>query len=233
MSAIRKFFASRYTKEEFSWILQDWANSVYSLMITTAIFPIFFKTATNAGVTAANSTAYLSYANSIATFVVAVMAPVLGALADYRGYRNPMFTISTMVGVFSVLGMMFAGSDQWMFLLILYTISAIGFSASNIFYDSSIMDVTTYERMDRISAAGFGYGYIGSVIPFILFMVIMQFSQLSGDIIVKITIETPKKLTDKQKELLQKFEESLNDKNYEQKSSFMKKVKKFFKDIIE
>ena len=89
MSAIRKFFASRYTKEEFSWILQDWANSVYSLMITTAIFPIFFKTVTtNAGVTAANSTAYLSYANSIATFVVAVMAPVLGALADYRGYRT-------------------------------------------------------------------------------------------------------------------------------------------------
>ena len=187
MSAIRKFFASRYTKEEFSWILQDWANSVYSLMITTAIFPIFFKTVTtNAGVTAANSTAYLSYANSIATFVVAVMAPVLGALADYRGYRNPMFTISTMVGVFSVLGMMFAGSDQWMFLLILYTISAIGFSASNIFYDSSIMDVTTYDRMDRISAAGFGYGYIGSVIPFVLFMLIMQFSQLSGDVIVKI-----------------------------------------------
>ena len=187
MSAIRKFFASRYTKEEFSWILQDWANSVYSLMITTAIFPIFFKTVTtHAGVNAANSTAYLSYANSIATFVVAVMAPVLGALADYRGYRNPMFTISTMVGVFSVLGMMFAGSDQWMFLLILYTISAIGFSASNIFYDSSIMDVTTYERMDRISAAGFGYGYIGSVIPFVLFMMIMQFSQLSGDVIVKI-----------------------------------------------
>ena len=185
MSAIRKFFASRYTKEEFSWILQDWANSVYSLMITTAIFPIFFKTVTtNAGVTAANSTAYLSYANSIATFVVAVMAPVLGALADYRGYRNPMFTISTMVGVFSVLGMMFAGSDQWMFLLILYTISAIGFSASNIFYDSSIMDVTTYERMDRISAAGFGYGYIGSVIPFVLFMMIMQFSGLNSNAIV-------------------------------------------------
>ena len=104
MSAIRKFFASRYTKEEFSWILQDWANSVYSLMITTAIFPIFFKTVTtNAGVTAANSTAYLGYANSIATFVVSVMAPVLGALADYRGYRNAMFTVSTMVGVFSVL----------------------------------------------------------------------------------------------------------------------------------
>ena len=71
------------------------------------------------------------------------MAPVLGALADYKGYRNPMFTWSTLLGVFSVIGMMFAETDQWVLLLALYTLSAIGYSASNIFYDSSIMDVTT------------------------------------------------------------------------------------------
>lgn len=187
MSKLTNFIKSRYTKEEFAWILQDWANSVYSLMITTAIFPIFFKTVTtNAGISAADSTAYLGYANSIATFAVSIMAPVLGALADYRGYRNPMFTVSTLVGVFAVLGMTLTGSEQWLVLLILYTISAIGYSASNIFYDSSIMDVTNYERMDRISAAGYGYGYIGSVIPFVIFMMIMQFSGLDGDLIVKI-----------------------------------------------
>lgn len=187
MSKLTNFIKSRYTREEFAWILQDWANSVYSLMITTAIFPIFFKSVTtNAGISAGNSTAYLGYANSIATFAVSMMAPVLGALADYRGYRNPMFTISTLLGVFAVLGMTLTGSEQWLLLLILYTISAIGYSASNIFYDSSIMDVTTYERMDRISAAGYGYGYIGSVIPFVLFMMIMQFSGLDGDLIVKI-----------------------------------------------
>lgn len=187
MSKLTNFIKSRYTKEEFAWILQDWANSVYSLMITTAIFPIFFKTVTtNAGISAADSTAYLGYANSIATFAVSIMAPVLGALADYRGYRNPMFTVSTLVGVFAVLGMTLTGSEQWLVLLILYTISAIGYSASNIFYDSSIMDVTNYERMDRISAAGYGYGYIGSVIPFVIFMMIMRFSGLDGDLIVKI-----------------------------------------------
>lgn len=187
MSKIKQLILSRYTKEEFSWILQDWANSVYSLMITTAIFPIFFKSVTtNAGISSSDSTAYLGYANSIATLAVSVMAPVLGALADYRGYRNPMFTTSTLLGVLAVLAMAFTGSDQWIVLLLLYTISAIGYSASNIFYDSSIMDVTTYERMDRISAAGYGYGYIGSVIPFVLFMAVMQLSGLDNMMIVKI-----------------------------------------------
>ena len=169
MKGLKSLISKHYTKEEFAWIMQDWANSVYSLMITTAIFPLYFKTvSSNEGVSAADSTAFLGYANSIATFAVSIMAPVLGALADYKGYRNPMFTWSTLLGVFSVIGMMFAETDQWILLLALYTLSAIGYSASNIFYDSSIMDVTTYDRMDRISAAGYGYGYIGSVFPFVL-----------------------------------------------------------------
>ena len=185
MKGLKSLIAKHYTKEEFAWIMQDWANSVYSLMITTAIFPLYFKTvSSNAGVSAADSTAFLGYANSIATFAVSIMAPVLGALADYKGYRNPMFTWSTLLGVFSVIGMMFAETDQWILLLALYTLSAIGYSASNIFYDSSIMDVTTYDRMDRISAAGYGYGYIGSVFPFVLFMMIMQFSGLNSNAIV-------------------------------------------------
>ena len=185
MRGLMSLIEKRYTKEEFSWILQDWANSVYSLMITTAIFPLFFKSVTaNAGISSADSTAYLGYANSLATFAVSIMAPVLGALADYKGYRTPMFTWSTLLGVFSVLGMMFVENDQWILLLVLYTLSAIGYSASNIFYDSSIMDVTTFERMDRISAAGYGYGYIGSVFPFILFMMIMQFSGLNSSAVV-------------------------------------------------
>ena len=185
MKGLKSLISKHYTKEEFAWIMQDWANSVYSLMITTAIFPLYFKTvSSNAGVSAADSTAFLGYANSIATFAVSIMAPVLGALADYKGYRNPMFTWSTLLGVFSVIGMMFAETDQWILLLALYTLSAIGYSASNIFYDSSIMDVTTYDRMDRISAAGYGYGYIGSVFPFVLFMMIMQFSGLNSNAIV-------------------------------------------------
>ncbi len=187
MGVLKQLFQFNYTREEKAWIAQDWANSVYSLMITTAIFPLFYKTvAHNAGISDANSTAYLGYANSIATIVVSIMAPILGAIADYKGMRTPMFTIGTMMGIISVWAMMFVGGDQWLLLLIFYALSAIGFAASNIFYDSSIMDVTTYKRMDQVSSAGYGFGYIGSCIPFIIFMIIMLFSGLDSDLIVKI-----------------------------------------------
>ncbi|MGY3725315.1 MFS transporter, UMF1 family [Granulicatella balaenopterae] len=182
-----KFLKLDYTKEEWAWMLQDWANSVYSLMIVTAIFPLFFKdVATNAGISSVNSTAYLGYANSISTLIVSILAPVLGALADYKGMRNPMFTIGTLMGVLSVWGMIFLNEDQWLILLVFYTISGIGYSASNIFYDSSIMDVTTFKRMDKVSSLGYGLGYIGSTIPFIIFMAIMFYSGLDSTLIVKI-----------------------------------------------
>lgn len=176
-----------YTKEEKSWILQDWANSVYSLMITTAVFPIYFKTiATNSGISGADSTAFLGYTNSLATIFVGLLAPILGAIADYKGLRMPMFTISTIMGIGSVLGMIFVNEQYLYLLLLFYGISSIGFASANIFYDSSIMDVTTSERIDKVSAAGFGFGYIGSTIPFILFMLLMNFSGLSNTIIVKL-----------------------------------------------
>lgn len=72
-----------------SWILYDWANSVYSLVITTALFPIYFKAAAKeAGLSGATSTAYWGYANSFATLLISILAPILGTVADYKGFKN-------------------------------------------------------------------------------------------------------------------------------------------------
>lgn len=181
----RRKLTSFYTREEFSWMMQDWANSAYSLMITTAIFPLFYKTvAESAGMADSQSTAYLGYANSIATFVVAALAPFLGTMADYPGYRRPMFTFGTLLGVFSVLAMIPAGGQSWLLLLVLYFLSDIGFGVSNIFYDSSLMDVTTRDRLDLVSSAGFGLGYIGSVFPFLIFMGLQMSGALTGNHLV-------------------------------------------------
>lgn len=167
----------RYTKEEKSWIMQDWANSAYSLMVTTAVFPLFFKAVAEAGgLDDATSTAYWGYANSFATLIISLLAPVLGTLADYKGMRNPLFTAFTSAGILSTLAFAFSPDGSWAILLFFYVISALGFSGANIFYDGSLIDVTTASRMDRVSSAGFGFGYIGSSIPFIIFILF----QLTG-----------------------------------------------------
>nr|WP_148229412.1 MFS transporter [Carnobacterium sp. 17-4] len=168
----------KYTKIEKSWILQDWANSAYSIMITTAVFPLFFKAVSEgAGVSAVNSTAYLGYANAIGTLVVSLLAPILGAIADYKGYRNPMFSLATGLGIIATFSFAFIPDENWLLLLIIYSVSSIGFGAANIFYDASLIDSTTLNRMDRVSSAGYGWGYIGSSIPFVIF-IFFQLTQI-------------------------------------------------------
>lgn len=180
-----KQLKGQFNKVEWSWMFQDWANSAYSLMITTAIFPIFYKSVADAaGISGADSTAYLGYTNAIATVLTAVLAPFLGTSADYKGYRKPLFTISTLLGIIAVFSMMFIGNGNWLLLLVVYAISSFGFHVANIFYDSSIMDVTTPERLDQVSSTGFGLGYIGSVFPFLIFMVF----QLTGIFPANVTV---------------------------------------------
>ncbi|HAO62038.1 MAG TPA: MFS transporter [Erysipelotrichaceae bacterium] len=168
----------KLTKAERSWVLYDVANSAFILIITATI-PIYFRGLAEAqGVTSQQVTSYWGYATSISVLALALIAPILGAIADYKGMKKRLFVASLTVGILG--GLTFTAVNQWLAFLILFIIARLGYSACNVFYDSMLVDVSSDERMDMISSFGYAFGYIGSTIPFIVGIVLILNAEAIG-----------------------------------------------------
>lgn len=156
------------TKEERSWILYDVGNSAFVLVMVTAIMPIFFKDFASVGVPDAIATSNWGFANSAASLILALLSPILGAMADYQQRKKIFFVAFLVIGLGFSLTLPLVGQGQWFFCLILFVCARVGWAGANIFYDAFLIDVTTPQKMDSISTKGYGYGYIGSVFPFLI-----------------------------------------------------------------
>ena len=155
----------KLTSLEKKWILYDVGNSAFTMMVST-IFPIYFNSlAESAGISSVDYLAYWGYATSVCTLIVAVLGPTLGAVADTKNYKKIIFSAAMAVGVFGCVLLGFLSS--WLWFLVIFVLAKTGYSASLIFYDAMLTDVTEPERMDSVSSHGYAWGYIGSCIPFI------------------------------------------------------------------
>ena len=150
------------------WALYDWANSAFATTVMAAFFPIFFKKFWSAGVDPVESTAKLGLANSASGMVVALCAPVLGAIADRGGAKKKFLLFFAFIGIVMTASLYMVSQGDWVMAIAVYVLATVGFSGGNIFYDSLITAVASDKRMDFVSALGFSMGYLGGGILFAL-----------------------------------------------------------------
>lgn len=183
-----------------AWAFYDWANSVHSLTITSAIFPIYFPIA---AVMANNSkeinffglelvnTAVFSYTISVAFLILALLMPLLSGIADYQGTRKGFMKLFCYIGSISCMMLFFFEKGHYYIGIFGFLFSIIGWGGSMVFYNSFLPQIATPDRFDELSARGFTYGYIGSVILLLqnLSMVLMPqwYGNITGDLASRIS----------------------------------------------
>ena len=161
----------KLTKLEKSWVLYDVGNSAFTLLVAT-LLPIYFNAlAKGAGINENMYLSYWSYAGAMATVIVALIGPVCGTLSDRKGYKKPIFLLCVLLGVFGCAALGLA--KNWLVFLAIFVVAKVGFNSSLVFYDAMLPEITTPERMDGVSTQGYAWGYIGSVIPFVICLVLV------------------------------------------------------------
>ena len=163
----------KLTKKELCWILYDVGNSAFT-MVSVSLFALFFTNLTNlANISSVDSDAFWSYAASIVTLIAVLIGPLVGTLSDYKGFKKPMFLIFTLLGVF---GCILLGIPiNYIGWLVLFVICKVCYNGALMIYDSMLVDTTSMERTDKISSYGYAFGYIGSLVPFLIGIAICAF----------------------------------------------------------
>lgn len=161
-------------KTVYAWALYDWADSTYATTVMAGFFPLFFKTYYSANVDVTVSTAQLGFANSLSSFVVVLLAPLLGAIADAGSIKKRFLFLFAYLGILMSAALALVGEGQWELAVFVYVLGNIGFMGSNTFYDALLSSISTEKNVDFVSGLGFALGYLGGGILFAINVWMLQ-----------------------------------------------------------
>jgi MFS transporter, UMF1 family len=167
-------------RELRAWALYDCANSAFQCTVIAAVFPRFFADYAAAGLSTVDATTKFAWASTLAAVVIAVLGPVLGALADYRAAKKKMLAVSIGIGVVATAMMMAIGRGDWEYAAAVFVVGNIAIAASFVFYDSFLPHIAAREELDRVSTAGYAVGYIGGGVLLIVNLVWILWPQTFG-----------------------------------------------------
>ena len=151
----------KYKKIINAWSMYDWANSAFATTIMAAILPIYYRTIAEPTLTGNQITSYWAYTTAIAMLLIALITPVLGAMADYKGHKKRYLTIFALFGIVATSFMFFLKTGNWLLASTLFILGNIGFAGANVFYDSILPHIAQRDDIDQVSTRGYDMGYLG------------------------------------------------------------------------
>ncbi|MGB5279669.1 MAG: MFS transporter [Gammaproteobacteria bacterium] len=153
-------------KQILSWAFYDWANSAFATTVLAGFFPLFFKQFWSTQNTITESTFQLGVGNALASLIIVMLAPVLGAIADAGNLKKRLLIVFSLLGISMTLGLYFVEQNSWFLAISFFVLASIGFSGSIVFNDSLLINVADEKNYDRVSAFGYAMGYLGGGILF-------------------------------------------------------------------
>lgn len=163
-----------------AWAMYDWAKSSFETTIGVAVLPVYWSSVAAVSLSGPTASAYWGYTNSIALILVAIMSPVLGAMADFMGAKKKFLAGFMIIGVIATAGLFFVGEGDWKLAAGLFVIGSIGVTASTVFNDSLLPGIASDDELDRVSTAGYALGYFGGGVLLALNVVILTRPSLIG-----------------------------------------------------
>ena len=166
----------KYKKIINSWAMYDWANSAFATTIMAAVLPIYYRAIAEPTLTGNQITSYWAYTNSIALLLIAIISPILGAMADFKGAKKRYLTIFALGGIVATAFMFFLTTGDWLLASSLFILGNIGFAGANVFYDSLLPHIAKKDDIDQISTKGYAMGYVGGVILLAINLAMIMFA---------------------------------------------------------